>query len=328
MTRQTAQEIDREAADWAARVDRGLSPAEQLDLDGWLAGDIRRTGAFAIMRATALQTERAVALGPSFTPQDFAETSDREPSRRRLLLAGGGLVAACAAATVAGLPLWRGDRYRTRKGEVRQLALRDGSAVTLNTDSVLHVRFSDQRRELRLLQGEALFDVAHDKSRPFVVRAGETEAVAVGTSFTVRRLPGEAVQVLVREGVVEVRREDVASKPVQRLAVNMRAVSTAGAVTAATRNPVSVTQISEPELQRALAWRGGQLAFEGETLAVAAGAFSRYSDTRIIVDDPQLAREEIAGLYQATDPIGFAQSIALSLGAHAQVSEGEVRVYR
>lgn len=327
MTRQTAQEIDQDAANWAAMVDRGLSAGEQRELDAWLAEDSRHVGAFAIMRATSLQTERAVALGRQFEPRDFARTRVPGPSRR-LLLTGGGLAAACAAVGVVAWPFLRGDRYRTRKGEVRQLALRDGSAVTLNTDSLLDVRFTRHRRELRLLRGEALFDVAHDKTKPFVVVAGTTEAIAVGTSFTVRHLPGEAVQVLVREGVVAVRREDSLGAPAQRLVANMRAISTTTTVSAATTAPVSVTEISTPELHRALAWRGGQLAFEGETLAAAAEAFTRYSDTRIIVEDPQLAREEIAGLYQATDPVGFAQSVAVSIGARAQVSEGEVRIFR
>jgi len=326
MTSQTAQEIDQEAADWAARLDRGLSPEEQNALDAWLSGDGRRTGAFAIMRATALQTERAAALGERFDPHDFLAPRSSAPTRR-LLIAGGGLAAACAATGVFVLPLVSGDRHRTRKGEVRQLALRDGSVVTLNTDSILEVHITDRRRRLRLVRGEALFDVAHDKTRPFTVVAGNTEALAVGTSFTVRRLEGEAVQVLVREGVVEVRREDAAAPP-RRLVANMRAVSTARRITQAMPEAVSVSEVSMPELHRALAWRGGQLAFEGETLTSAAQAFSRYSDTKIVVEDPQLGREEIAGLYQATDPIGFAQSIALSLGARAQVSEGEVRIYR
>jgi transmembrane sensor len=327
MTRQTAQEIDQEAADWAAKVDRGLSASEEIELDEWLAADARRAGAFGIMRATALQTERAAALGLQFEPREFAEVR-RAALSRRGLIAGGGLAAACAALGAVVWPFLHADSYRSRKGEVRQLALSDGSAVTLNTDTEIDVRMSDHRREILVVRGEALFDVAHDKARPFVVVAGSTEAMAVGTSFTVRRLPGEAVQVLVREGIVEVRRSDDGRRSPQRLVANMRAVSTAQAATDATLSLITVAQVSAPELQRALAWRGGQLAFEGETLAVAAEEFGRYSDTKIVVEDPILAREEIAGLYQASDPIGFAQSVARSLNANTQVSEGQVRIYR
>jgi transmembrane sensor len=87
--------------------------------------------------------------------------------------------------------------------------------------------------------------------------------------------------------------------------------------------PVPVAQ-----LHRQMAWQNGQIAFEGETLAQAAAEFSRYSDTRIVVDDPALAREEIAGLFKATDPVGLAKTIAISLNARASIGEGEVRLTR
>ncbi len=328
MTRQTAQEIDQEAADWAAKVDRGLRPDEQSELDAWLGGDARRTGAFAIMRATALQTERAAALGAQSGVRNVARPNLPVLPHRRRFLVGGGLAAAVVGGVVLVRPLLADEKHQTRKGEIRQIALRDGSAVTLNTDSLLEVRLSDRRRELRLVRGEALFDIAHDKTRPFVVLAGTTAAVALGTSFMMRHLPGEAVQVLVQGGLVEVRREDNAGMAPQRLAANMRAVITSRPVISQSDDPISVTHVSVSEAQRALAWRDGQLAFEGETLGAAAEAFSRYSDTRIIVEDPQLAREEIAGLYQATDPIGFARSVAVSVGARVFISEDKVQIYR
>ena len=63
-------------------------------------------------------------------------------------------------------------------------------------------------------------------------------------------------------------------------------------------------------------------------MAQAAEEFSRYSDTRIVIDDPGWRKEEIAGLFKATDPVGFAQTIAISLNAHAKIGEGEVRITR
>jgi len=91
---------------------------------------------------------------------------------------------------------------------------------------------------------------------------------------------------------------------------------------------IAARPVPAAQLYRAMAWQKGQIAFEGETLAQAAEEFSRYSDTRIVVDDPVLAHEEIAGLFRANDPVGFAQTIAISLNAHAQVGEGEVRLTR
>jgi transmembrane sensor len=327
MQRKTAHEIDQEAAEWAARVDRGLSSDEQSDLDAWLAGDVRRVGAYGRMRAIALRTERAAALGSAYRPADFAPRRSTRPSRRKLLLAGGAMAAGMAGAAVLGWTWYASGRFQTRKGQMRQVALADGSVVTLNTASLVSVDFSGRRREVRLLTGEALFDVAHDKARPFVVVAGMTEARAVGTSFSVLHLPGKAVQVLVREGVVEVTRTDEPTAAPMRVNVNMCAISSAetprGAATA-----LSVAAVPEEGVSRALAWRDGRIAFEGETLAAAAAEFARYSDIRIVVEDPALAREEIAGLYETDDPVGFARAVAASLRAQAEVSDGAVRISR
>ena len=108
-----------------------------------------------------------------------------------------------------------------------------------------------------------------------------------------------------------------------RVSANNMAVTPEDAAANIAARPVPVAQV-----HRQMAWQKGQIAFEGETLAEAAAEFARYSDTRIVIEDPALAREEIAGLFKATDPIGFAKTIAISLNARAQIGEGEVRLTR
>lgn len=327
MSRETAQEIDLEAADWAARVDRGLSPDEEQTLDAWLAADRRRVGAFGKVRAIAVHTERARALAPNFDPASFQVRAARPSiSRRGLLVAGGGAVAASVAGVaVVGLDLLDGGQsYNTRLGEVRVTPLADGSVMTLNTASRVVVNFSDTQRSIRLLEGEALFDVARDADRPFLVDAGETRVRAVGTSFTVRRLGDAPVQVLVREGVVEVKRRARGAMPRPvKVAANTRAVASSSSATSVAAVPVEPAAV-----RRELAWREGRIAFRGETLGQAAAQFSRYSETRIAIDDPAIAAEEITGLFQANDPVGFAQAVASSFGLRAQVGAGEVRLSR
>lgn len=329
MSRETAREIDLDAADWAARVDRGLSPDEERALDDWLAADLRRLGAYGKMRAIAVHTERAQALAPNFDPAKFQarahQTRGARPaiSRRGLLMAGGGAIAASVAA-VAVVGLDRGQSYNTRLGEVKVTPLADGSVMTLNTASRVVVEFSDTLRSIRLLEGEALFDVARDAARPFLVVAGEAQVRAIGTSFTVRRFGDGPVEVLVREGIVEVsRRAGGATPRPVRVAANTRAVASSSAITSVAAMPV------EPALvRRKLAWREGRIAFEGETLGQAATQFARYSETRIAIDDPAIAAEEITGLYQANDPVGFAQAVASSFGLRAEVGAGQVRLSR
>lgn len=130
------------------------------------------------------------------------------------------------------------------------------------------------------------------------------------------------VQVLVREGVVEVFEPTAGTQPV-RVSANTLVEAPQDRDGAMTASPVPTAQ-----MHRQMAWHSGQLAFEGETLAQAAAEFARYSDIRIVIEDPALAREEIAGLFKATDPVGFAQKIAISLNARARIGEGEVRLTR
>jgi len=320
MAKKTAHLIDAEAAGWAARIDRGpLEPAQEQMFQNWLKEDVRCAGAYARMRALALASERARALGPDFDPAAFAPAL----ARRTVLQIGGALAAsALIAVTGSWAVLRHRGRFSTGKGETKVIALKDGSVVTLNTASEIQVNYSDSLRAVELISGEALFDVAKNKARPFVVAAGDTSVRVVGTSFTVRHLEATPVQVLVREGIVEVFKPAVGNQVVRVTANNMAVAAADGG------QSIAAMAVPAAQLHRQLAWQNGQLAFEGETLAQAVQEFSRYSDTRIVVDDPALAKEEIAGLFKATDPVGFAQTIAISLNAHASIGEGEVRLTR
>lgn len=336
--RETSAEIDAAAAEWAVRVDRGpLAQAEQAALDAWLAEDIRRRGAFARAQAMFVHARRTKALGPEFdadaylarhdsaAPDGVGVLQDVESgpaSRRRFLMLGGSAAAAVACGVIAlgfglGTPA---EAYATRKGEVRLVPLNDGSQMTLNTATSTEVLFSKKERHVELAAGEALFDVAHDAARPFIVVAGDTTVRATGTSFTVRRLPGQPVQVLVREGAVEI--SSLSRSAATRIVrANTRAI-------AAASQPVEVAPVAPAEVGRALAWREGKLAFEDQPLAKAAAEFARYSDRRIEFADPALGEETITGLYAANDPLGFARSAALSLGLRAETTEKGVRITR
>jgi transmembrane sensor len=345
--RETSAEIDAVAADWAVRVDEApLDPQEQAALDAWLAGDSRRLGAYARARAALVQARRLKALGSGFDAEAYAagnasdlalepddgvvvsfveppppEGLDHRPSRRRFLLWGGSVAAAGLVGIVGlGWPA-AAQTYRTEKGEVRLVPLEDGSSITLNTASEVQVRYSRDHRQVTLVAGEALFDVARDLTRPFVVEAGDTEVRAVGTSFTVRRLATTPVEVLVRQGVVEVSQPSAPSRPPQRIAANVRAVATP-------QSDLVATPLPPAEVGRALAWREGMLSFEDMTLRDAAAEFARYSDVRIEFADPAIASETVTGLYAANNPRGFARSVALSLNLNAENERNAVTLRR
>lgn len=303
--------IDAAAAAWVARRDRGaLSPETEAALDAWLAADPRHLGAYARASAVFARLERARALGPRYDPGDFDEAAGTPPdaARRHFLWATG----AAVAASVTGAVLLRrpGRHIGTRLGEILRVPLDDGSVVTLNSATAITVEFGSARRLVRLLRGEALFDVASDALRPFVVDADQARVVAVGTSFTVHRALGDAVEVMVREGIVEIAAELAHVRPIRVLANTL--------ALARPDNPVTVEPLRPIEISRKLAWRDGMISFEGDTLAQAATQFARYSDVRIVIDDPVVAKLRVVGLYSATDPAGFAHAVALSMNLRAE----------
>ena len=135
--------------------------------------------------------------------QDLKGLQDRQVSSssverwvgRRAVLAG--TIAASIALVVSSGAIWQANSYEaayvTAIGETKVIPLPDGSSITMNTDTAAVVH-----------RGEALFDVAKNKMRPFVVTAGKAQVRAVGTSFAVTDLTTRPLEVTVREGVVEV----------------------------------------------------------------------------------------------------------------------------
>lgn len=313
-------EIEEIAAEWAVKVDAGpLEIGEEAALDAWLDADSRHLGAFARARA-ALAFADASRLGRQSNRLAHAS------SRRRFLAVAGltGLAASGAGAFFARDWVLRGfgrEIYSTRIGDTEVVPLADGSVVTLNTNSRIVVHYTKARRSVHLVRGEALFDVSQDVQRPFVVAAGATQVRAVGTSFTVQLLPDRPVQILVREGTVEVGRSDDPATPPLRLVANTRASAPSNA-------PATAAPIAEAEVSRALAWRVGRIAFEGETLKQAAAEFARYSPIKIEIDAPDVENQTVAGLFVSNDPIGFSKAVAASFKLRMEVGDQAVRLSR
>lgn len=305
-----ANAIDAQAATWVAREDRGpLDADEAAARDAWLHADPRNLGAYARASAIYVRLERSQALGPGFRSPAEVRSGRRSPRRLPWGLAA---AAGLCALLLAGVLLVNGPaRHVTALGEVLRVALPDGSSLVLNSNSEVSVDFSDRRREVRLVKGEALFEVASDPLRPFSVVADETRVTAVGTAFSVARGRDGGLEVIVREGIVDVDGGD--PQPV-RVIANFKASAQPGA-------NVRIEPLDTEETGRRLAWSNGMLAFEGDTLAQAAAQFARYSNVRILIDDPEIAQRRVAGLYSATDPDGFAVAVAASMGLRVERSE-------
>lgn len=312
--------IDNEAALWVVKQrDGALTPEEQRDFDAWISADRRHRGSFVRLSAVNADLRRIVALAAGKEPESAPaiEPSPSPSMTRRHAIAAS--VAALGAAVGAGW-LWRarGETYVSGIGEMRQVSLADGSSMALNTATETHVRFSESRREVLLSRGEAHFEVAKDRDRPFVVRSGDLTVTAIGTAFTVRA-DGGLTDVTVTEGTVEL--AHVSTDAIADGGSRRRVTANQRAVVAASR-PVEVRPIAHEEAERKLAWRAGMVAFNGEPLAEAVAEMNRHNRRHLTIDDPTLASRPIVGMFRANDLDTFAQTAATAMGA-VVVEEGD-----
>ncbi|HWU81245.1 MAG TPA: FecR domain-containing protein, partial [Caulobacter sp.] len=205
-------------------------------------------------------------------------------------------------AVVLGPRLAGGVTLRTTLGEVRKVPLADRTIASLNSDSHLEVSMTSKLRRVVLVSGEALFEVAKNPERPFVVEAGEVSVKAVGTAFSVRRRTTGA-DVLVTEGVVEAWNTGGA----RRISAGEQAFVPYRA------QPISV-RAAPQEIERRLAWREGDIILNNQTLAEAALEFNRYNKLKIVIADPALGSHRLVGQYRADQPEQFVDALQALLG--------------
>jgi transmembrane sensor len=309
---ETAREIADQAAEWATRIDAGSIDADTDEgLHLWLEGDPRCRGALLRAEAALSFVDRGRALAgvvPKPEPRPIW-------IRRKLMFAG----AALAVGIVGVAILMTGSHhYGTELGEIRQVPLSDGSLIAINTQSVVEVTMHTDRREITLTRGEAWFRVAHDKKRPFIVSAGRIRVRAVGTAFSVRRRD-DGADVQVTEGVVEtwtIGEEDR----------RVRVAAGSKAYVAEYQPPKPVP--ASADIERALAWREGQIVLEGETLDEAVAQFNRYNARKLVIADAGLAAEKLVGQFRATEPLTFAGAVETILGARIDEDAETIRLSR
>jgi transmembrane sensor len=185
----------------------------------------------------------------------------------------------------------------TAKGEQKQISLPDGSRLALDTDTAVDVAFGAGQRGLVLAKGRALFDVQSDPGRPFKVRAGDRQVVALGTRFDVRVDPGQ-VSVTLFEGRVSVFSND-GSAPVELKAGEQFV-----------QRGASARVLAAEPAEDALAWRQGLVVFNDETLGAAVNELNRYSSQALVIRDPKVARMRVSGAFKGGDPARFARTVS------------------
>ena len=330
----TRAEIEEEAAAWIWRMESGsAATADPEGFDAWLRQDPRHRRAvdelskvWESLDALA-EAPRAQALAP------LAEPAPRIATSRGSMLSGHPLsdrhplwlaAAAVLIAVVAGA-VWlnKGSETQvlaTAVGQHRNVVLADGTIVSLNTNTIVETNLGRRSREIYLRKGEAHFEVAPDRTRPFLVHAGDAVVRAVGTEFEVRVRTDRHVDVLVTEGRVEVQPDAPSPEPrvttnghdASVAVVSIRAVSAGEALSTATTN-YPVIPVSPEQLSSELAWREGAVVFDSEPLAEAIAEIQRYTDSPIIISDPGIARLPVGGRFKTDDLQGFLDGLQTAL---------------
>jgi len=331
MKRNTSDHIDEltlaEASAWLTRLQDSARLLEtEAAFKEWLDTSPRHARAFARVNDVweLIPGAMAYAQRPQTDRHQRPHVSRRQRARTRFAPWGFATAITALLLVVVGivrtqLPVPAGHAYQTAIGEQRTVVLADDTRVTLNTDTRIVVEYRESERHVLLERGEALFHVAHNPKRPFIVRTGDEQIVDLGTVFDVRH-SSQPIVVTLLEGMVWVGNQAASSgqpAPTTVLVPGQRL----------TIYGDGARLLDRPDVQEAVAWQHGQVSFNDTSLAEAVAELNRYSDVHIRIDDPVLAALRVSGVFAVRNPAQFASAVA-SLHNLRVMHEGSVIVLK
>lgn len=344
MDRPNAQ-ISDEAAEWFVELNGGEPDhATRKKFDAWLRRSPEHVSAyldmFSLWEDAALvpaegdwSADSLIALSRAsgnVVPLEGAageRTERADPDRRRpyrsFVL---GAFALCACMVIAVF-IWSSVSapvFETEIGEQRVVSLADGSSIELNARSRVRIRFNESERNVDLLEGQALFRVAKDKNRPFIVQSGTARVRAVGTQFDVyKKKQGTVVTVL--EGRVSVLSASEAPKK-RSEPVSPGAGVFLSAGEQATVAPAETPRAEVANVAAATAWRARRMVFNATPLTEVAEEFNRYNERQLVVDDARVAGVLVNGIFSSTDPASLIRFLRAQPDLSIEEKQSEIRI--
>ena len=294
------------AAAWHTRMFRGLSDSERRGFEAWIAAPLNAREFHAQRAILDVSAELAGIL-------DWAPAASRpRPVRARAWnpVRTSGVAAALLLMAATGWWVLRTEgylpqTYRTATGQMRNIVLPDGSIVGLNTQTELKWVGSPDDRLVRLIRGEAYFQVVHDPSRPFRILLAHSEVQVLGTRFDVYQLTDGDVRVSVVSGVVTVEGlENGSGSPPfwSRRLISGQQIEYSPVGLVADRHKIAVRKV--------IRWREGMLETQGEPLSELVSDLSRYTKERIVIADPRAATQWVGGAFNIRDIGGTLQRLS------------------
>jgi transmembrane sensor len=330
-------DIARTAAEWVARRDRGLTPAEDRAFTIWRTKDPRHELELERLAGTWRELD-SVKAAPELEAMATTFLNRAQARRRgRRIFHVARLTFAAAAALAVGVFSWNRfspaetarasgrvtENYRVIASTMERTTLPDGSFAELNGTSRIEVDFTSAERRVRLVEGEAHFVVEQDPDRPFFVTAGTVTVRAVGTAFNVR-LESAVVEVLVTEGKVKLEQSGSAATPVPEssfveaspaLIQGQRAVIDLVRVDVPAK--VQINEVNPSEMTDALGWQSTRLVFNNTPLDEVIAGFNQYNSHRLTLGDARLRGRTLTGVFRADNLDGFVRLLQASVDVKA-----------
>lgn len=306
-------DIDQQALDWLVRSRDGLAPEQEHALACWLDSSAAHRRAYESWQAEWEAMDAIPAPALDGLREDWRACARPAAGRFRWLRYGAGLATAAGMAIGIHLALQTPEQpqfaahYASQAGERMPVLLPDRSRLELDTRTSIDVRQYADRRELRLEEGQALFDIQADTERPFVIQAGDIRITVTGTRFSVRYTPGQpgsdGVRIAVASGHVRIephRPDD--SVPARELPGGKAITLTAGQRLVAAGPSFEVSSIVPADIAP---WQDSRLVFDNAPLGDILSEFSRYGHTAPILSSPALSALRITGTFSSRQPDTF-----------------------
>ena len=326
--------IPEQAAEWLLRWHCGdVSIAERYEYLQWLktspvhiAEMLRMCRLYSWLEGTKLKlyitNEDTFSNVVELPPRERESVKARNASRAGLwktrIAAAAAAVGLTATLGLASKLFWFDHMLHTQASEWRSMPLSDGSSITAAPYTRLRHDIGNSERVVKLEQGRAMFRIAKDPSRPFLVQAGELVIRATGTEFGVESRD-EKVTVTMRDGTVIVR-------PAADSQATFRSVKL-GADEQLTVSGSGEPSVVRVDADRATRWEDGNVVLSnGSTIGDAVAQFNGYNDIKIEVDDATSARQ-FRGMFAGIDPLSFAETVKNSAEVSVvQVSPELIRI--
>jgi len=321
----TTNTIDDEASIWLVRLDNGnLSDQSRKELKTWLSADKRHPAALKAMAEIWDDMDQVLnSIDDKNSSKNGALSTIFKPILKPFALA--------ASISFLTVLIWLATPYNVQKnsyatlvGQQIDATFDDGSIIHLNTNSRIETEFSADKRIIKLVKGEALFEVAHDANRPFIVYAGDRLVQAIGTKFVVH-LKAENIQVTVTDGKVKMSKVALNTKLTDIKELNNTAIQeddiyiTKGEkVTVGSNQAPKLTHIKPENIKRELSWLDGKLIFDNEELFNVIEEINRYVDIEIVLKDPSLYKVRISGRFDLKDSEALIEALELSFNLKSQ----------